>query len=127
MPSGSPPPPGSPSEISSLRPYSLVFEQGGSSGKALMIDLSLSSDEENFIADPSHDTKFARKLFGDLNRDILGSPGDSKVIILDDSDEEKEAPDEKMADTELAATSTVVNLTPTASAAVDDAPEGGRK
>jgi hypothetical protein len=69
----------------------------------------------------SHDTEFARKLFGDLNR---GSPGDSKVIILDDSDEEKEAPDEKMADTELATTSTVVNLTPTASAAVDDAPEG---
>jgi hypothetical protein len=56
-----------------------------------MIDLSLSSDEENFIADTSCDTEFTKKLFGDLNRDILGPLGDGKVIILDDSDEEKEA------------------------------------
>jgi hypothetical protein len=48
-----------------------VFEQGGSFGKALMIDISLSSDDENFIADTSHDTQFTKKLFGDLNRDIL--------------------------------------------------------
>jgi hypothetical protein len=60
-----PPSPGSPSEISSHHLCSLVFEQGGPSGKVLMIDLSLSSDEENFIADTSHDVKFARKLFGD--------------------------------------------------------------
>jgi hypothetical protein len=52
-----------------------------------MIDLSLSSDEENFIADTSHDAEFTRKLFGDLNRNILGPPGDGKVIILDDSDD----------------------------------------
>jgi hypothetical protein len=85
-----------------------------------MIDLSLSLDEENFIADTSRDAEFTRKLFGDLNRDIL-RPRDSKVIILDDSDEEKEAPDEKTVDTELAATSIVVNPVPTTSAAVDDA------
>jgi hypothetical protein len=48
-----------------------VFEQGGSSRKDPMIDLSLSSDEENFIADTSHDVEFTKKLFGDLNRDIL--------------------------------------------------------
>jgi hypothetical protein len=74
-----------------------------------MIDLSLSLDEENFIADTSRDTEFARKLFGDLNRDILGPPDDSNVIILDDSDEEKKASDEKTAGTELVATSVVVN------------------
>jgi hypothetical protein len=58
-----------------------------------MIDLSLSSDEENFIAHTSRDAEFANKLFGDLNRNILGPPGDGKVIILDDSDEENEVPD----------------------------------
>jgi hypothetical protein len=89
-----------------------------------MIDLSLSSDEENFIADTSCDTEFARKLFGDLNCDILGPPGDGKVIILDDSDEEKEASNEKTAGTKLTATSAAVNSMPTASTAADDAPEG---
>jgi hypothetical protein len=54
-----------------------------------MIDLSLSSNEENFIVDTSHNTEFARKLFGDLNHDILRLPSDSKVINLDDSDEKK--------------------------------------
>jgi hypothetical protein len=49
-PSGSPPPPGSQSEISSCRPCSPVFEQGRPSKKASMIDLSSSSDEEDFIA-----------------------------------------------------------------------------
>jgi hypothetical protein len=56
-----------------------------------VIDLSLSSDEENFIADTSRDAEFAKKLFGDLNRDILGLPGDGNVIIFDNFNEEKEA------------------------------------
>jgi hypothetical protein len=126
VPSGSPPPPGSPSEISSHHPCSSVFEQDGSSRKAPMIDLSLSSDEENFIADTSHDTEFAKKLFGDLNHDILGPPGDGKVIILDDSDEEKEALDEKTIGTKLAATSAAVNPVSTTSAVADDAPVGAK-
>jgi hypothetical protein len=123
-PSGSPPPPGSPSEISSCRPCSPVFKQNGSSGKALMIDLSSSSDEENFIANTSCDAKFSKKLFGDLNHDILRPSGDGKVIILDDSDEEKEALDENTAHTELVATSTAVTLVSTASIIADDAPVG---
>jgi hypothetical protein len=49
VPSGSPPPPGSPLEISSRCPCSPVFEQGGPSGNAPMIGLSSSSDEEGFI------------------------------------------------------------------------------
>jgi hypothetical protein len=124
VPSGSLPLPGFPSEISSRCPCSLVFDQGGSFEKAPMIDLSLSSDEENFIADTSRDAEFARKLFGDLNHNILEPPGDDKVIILDDSDEEKEAPDEKMIGTKLIATSAIVNPTPSAFTAVNDAPEG---
>jgi hypothetical protein len=91
-----------------------------------MIDLSLFSDEENFIADTSRDAEFIRKLFGDLNRDILRPPGDGKVIILDDFDQEKEAPDEKTVGTKLTATSAAVNLMPTPFAAAVDAPEGAK-
>jgi hypothetical protein len=35
--------------------------------------------------------EFARWLFGDLNRDVLGPPGDGKVIILSGSNKEEEA------------------------------------
>jgi hypothetical protein len=88
-----------------------VFEHGGSSRKAPMLDLYSSSDEENFIADTSHNAELAKKLFGDLNHDILGPPGDGKVIILDDFDEENEAPNGKTVGTELAATSAAITLT----------------
>jgi hypothetical protein len=66
-----------------------VFEQAGSSKQVLVVDLSSSSDEEDFIVDTSWDAEFARRLFGDLNRDVLGPPDDGKVIILSDSDEEE--------------------------------------
>jgi hypothetical protein len=121
-PFGSPPPPGYVSEISSHRPCSPMFEQGGSSGKAPMIDLFLSSNEENFFTNTSCDAEFIKKLFADLNRGILGLPSDGKVIILDDSNEEKEASDEKMVGTELTATSVAVTPASTASAVADDAP-----
>jgi hypothetical protein len=45
-------------------------------------------DEEGLIPNTSWDTEFARRLFGDLNRDVLRPPGDSKVIIFSDSDEQ---------------------------------------
>jgi hypothetical protein len=125
-PSVSPPPPGSPSEISSRCPCSPVFEHGGSSEKASVIVLSLFSDEENFIANTSRDAEFTKKLFGDLNRDILGPPDDGKVIILDDSNEEKETPDEKTVGTELEATCVAVNPTSTASVVANDAPVGAK-
>jgi hypothetical protein len=70
--SGSPPPPGSPSEISSRRPCLPVFEQDSPSKKVLVVDLSSSSDEEGLIPDTSWDEEFARRLFGDLNRAVLG-------------------------------------------------------
>jgi hypothetical protein len=78
VPSGSPPPPGSPSDISSHRRCSSVFEQGGASG----------------VVDTSRDEESTRKLFGDLNRGILGPPGDGKIIIIDDSDNDDEAQEE---------------------------------
>jgi hypothetical protein len=54
-PSGSPPPLKSLLEISSCCPSSPVWEQGGSSEKAQVVDLSLSSDEGDLIADVSCD------------------------------------------------------------------------
>jgi hypothetical protein len=109
-PSESPPPPGSPSVAPSCRPCSLVFEQGNTFGKIPMLDPSSS------IADTSTDEEIARKLFGDLNRDILRPPGDGKIIILDDSDDDGEAQEETTAEIESMV----------APASTDDAPAEAR-
>jgi hypothetical protein len=77
-----------------------VFKQGNASEKTPMIDLSSSSDEEKFIDDTFHDAELAKKLFGDLNHDILMPPGDGKIIVLDDSDDKTEKHEEKTADIE---------------------------
>jgi hypothetical protein len=100
--SRSSPPLGSPLEISSHRPCSSVFEQGDPFEKVLMVDLSSSSDEEGLIPDTSHDEEFARRLFGDMNRDVLRPLGNIKVIILSDLDEEEEVPKEDVTDAEAA-------------------------
>jgi hypothetical protein len=75
--------------VSSHCPLSLVFEQGGPSGKAPVVDLSSSSDEEEPIHDTSCDFEFAQRLFGELNRAFLGPLDDSKIIIFSDFDEKK--------------------------------------
>jgi hypothetical protein len=69
-----PSPPGSSTEVSSLRPCSPVLEQGGPSGMAPVVDLSSPSDEEEPIHDTARDFKFAQRLFSELNRDLLESP-----------------------------------------------------
>jgi hypothetical protein len=79
-----------------------VWEQGGSSGKALVVDLSSSSDEGDLIAGVSRDEEFTRKLFSDLNQDFLGSSDDGKIIILNDSNEEGEVHEEKVTNAEAA-------------------------
>jgi hypothetical protein len=111
-------PPGSLSEISLRRPCSLVFEQGGPSEKVPVVDLSSSSNEEGLILDTSWDEEFARRLFGDLNRGVLGPLDDGKVIILNDSGEEEEVHEEDATDAKAAPSSAVKSPTPTAS--VDD-------
>jgi hypothetical protein len=123
---GSSRPPGSLSEISSCRPCSLVFEQGGPSEKVPVVDLSSSSDEEGLIPDTLWDEEFARKLFGDLNSGVLGPPGDGKVIILNDSDEEDEVREEHADDAEAAPSSDVKSSTPTTSVDDDDGIDKGR-
>jgi hypothetical protein len=50
--------------------------------------VDLSCDEEDLFPDTSRDEEFTRKLFGDLNCDLLGPPSDGNIIILSDSDEE---------------------------------------
>jgi hypothetical protein len=90
VPSGSPPPLGSPSDVLSCHHYSLVFEQGGASG---VTPVSIPS---SLVVDTSCDEEFARKLFGDINRDIVGPPGDIKIIIIDDYDNDDEVQEEGM-------------------------------
>jgi hypothetical protein len=90
--SGSPPLSGSPSKVSSHRRCSPVFEQGSASGMAPL------SGPAPLVIDTSRDEKFARKLFGDLNCDILGPPGDDKIIIIDDSDDDDEVQEEGTTD-----------------------------
>jgi hypothetical protein len=88
-----------------------------------VIDLSSSSDDEDFIADTSQDFEFTQRLYGKLNRDLLGPPGDSKVIILSDSNEEREeAREEKSANAKDVVASAVVNPVSTASADDTDTP-----
>jgi hypothetical protein len=94
VPSGSPPPPGSLSGVSSRHRCSPVFEQGSASGMTLV------SSPSSLVVDTSRDEEFARKLFGDLNRDILRPPGDGKIIIIDASDDDDEAQEEGTASIE---------------------------
>jgi hypothetical protein len=79
------------------------------------VNLSSSSDEEGPIPDTSRDEEFAKKLFGDLNRDVLGPPGDDKIIILSDSVEEEEVHEEDVADTKAVPSSAARILASTAS------------
>jgi hypothetical protein len=64
------------------------------------VDLASSSGEEDSFADISRDEELARKLFDDLNRDILGPSGDGKIIVLSDSDNEDEAHEDAVVNAE---------------------------
>jgi hypothetical protein len=103
-----------------------VFEQGNTSEKTPMIDLSSSSDEGNFIAYTSRDVELVKKNFGELNRDILKPPGDSKIIVLDDSDEENEAQEEKTVGIESTTAPASADLVSSAPTSADDAPAGAK-
>jgi hypothetical protein len=92
-----------------------VFEQGGPFRNIPVIELSSSSNEEDLFTDTSWDAEFAKWMFGDLNRDLLGPPRDSKMIILSNSDEEEEAREETAADVDVASSTVVKSATPTAS------------
>jgi hypothetical protein len=119
VPSGTPSPPGSPAEVSSRHPRSLVLEQGGPCRTAPLVDLSSPHDEEEPIHGTARDFEFTQCLFNELNRDLLGPPGDGKVIILSQFDEEEEeVHEEKSTGAEDATTSVAVN--PVSNTSVDD-------
>jgi hypothetical protein len=87
-----------------------VFEQGSASGTTPVSDPSL------LVVDTSSDEEFARKLFGNLNCDIIRLHGDGKIIIIDDSGDDDEAQEEGTA-----------GIEPTAvPASTADAPAGAR-
>jgi hypothetical protein len=121
--SGSVPPPVSPLEGSPHRPPSPVREHDRPSETIPVVDLS--SDEEEILPDTMGDEEFARRLFGELNREVLGPPDDGNIIILSDSDEEEDVCEEVTADAEAAPPSTGNSSTPSISAAdTNDAPDG---
>jgi hypothetical protein len=91
-----------------------------------VVDLSSSLDEEGHIPDTSCDEEFTRRLFSDLNRDVLLPPDNDKVIILIDSNgEEEEAGKEDAAGAKATPSSAVGILASTASTVdADEAPKG---
>jgi hypothetical protein len=89
------------------------------------VDLASSLGKEDFFIDTSRDEELSRKLFGDLNCDILGPPGDGKIIVLSDSDDEDEAHEDATVNAEAAPPSAVNSVdTPTSAPDVDETPDG---
>jgi hypothetical protein len=89
------------------------------------VDLALSPSEDDSVADTSRDKEFARKLFGDLNRDILGPPGDGKIIVISDSDDEDETHEDAAINAEAAPPSAANSAhSPTSASDVDETPDG---
>jgi hypothetical protein len=122
---GSPPPTQSPPVTSSHRLCLPLCEQDGPSEPVPVVDLASSSGEEDSITDTSRDEELARKLFGDLNRDILRSSGDGKIIVLSDSDDEDETHEDVTVNAEVAPPSAANSAdSPTSAPDADDTPDG---
>jgi hypothetical protein len=67
-----------------------MYEHSEPSDGFPVVDLDLEDeDADQYSLDTSGDEEITRKLFGDLNRDLLGPPNDGKVIVISDSDEEE--------------------------------------
>jgi hypothetical protein len=123
--SGSPPPTQSPPTTSSRCLCLPLCEQDGPSEPVPVVDLTSSSGEEDSVADTSRDEELARKLFGDLNRDILVPPGDGKIIVLSDSDDEDETHEDAAVNAEAAPPSVAYSAdSPTSAPDADDTPDG---
>jgi hypothetical protein len=89
------------------------------------VDLALYSSEEDSVVDTSRDEELARKLFGDLNRDILRPPGDGKIIVLSDSDDEDETSEDAAVNAEAAPPSAANSTdSPTSAPDADETPDG---
>jgi hypothetical protein len=123
--SGSPPPIQTPPETSSRRLCLPPCEQGGPSEPVPIVDLASSSGEEDSVVDTSRDEELAKKLFGDLNRDILGPPGDGKIIVISDSVDEDETHEGTVVNVEAAPPSAANSTdSPTSAPDADETPDG---
>jgi hypothetical protein len=96
------------------------------------VDLASSSGKEDSVADTSRDEELTRKLFGDLNRDILGPPGDGKIIVLSDSDIEDETHEDAAINSAYKKQGAPPSATnsadsPTSAPDADDTPDGGAR
>jgi hypothetical protein len=87
-----------------------------------VVDLT-SDEEDNAFPDTSRDEVFARRLFGNLNYGLLRPPGDNKVIVLSDANEEDEVHKETAADADATPSSAVRSTAPTIST-TDKDPKG---
>ncbi len=81
-------------------------------------------DPSSFIVDTSRDEELTRKLFGDLNHDILEPPGDGRIIILYDSDDDGEAQEETTAEIESSVAPASTNDAPV-EARIDNSDDQG--
>jgi hypothetical protein len=89
------------------------------------VDLASSSGEEDSVADTSRHEEFTRKLFGDLNRDILRPPGDGKIIVLSDSDDDDEMHEDAVINADAAPPSAANSVdSPTSAPDADETPDG---
>jgi hypothetical protein len=123
--SGSPLLTQSPPATSSRRLCLHLCEQGGPSEPVPVVDLVSSSGEEDSVADTSRDEELARKLFGDLNRDILGPLDDGQIIVLSDSDDEDETHEDAAVNAEAAPPSAANSVdSPTSAPDADDTLDG---
>jgi hypothetical protein len=97
-----------------------MYEHDEPSKEFSMVDLGSKDEDEDWDApDTSRDEEVACKLFGDLNRDLLGPPSDGKVVVIvSDTDEEEHEDDH--ANTDAAPSSLRVPPAPSASAINDD-------
>jgi hypothetical protein len=106
-------------------PPSTMYEHGEPSKGFPMEDLDSEDKDENPDAlNTLWDEEIVYKLFDDLNRDLLGLPGDDKVIVINNSGEEDR--EDNHANADVAPSSLRVSLTPSASTIDDDGtPDGG--
>jgi hypothetical protein len=99
-----------------------MYDHGEPSMGLLVVNHS--SEEEDAFPNTSWDEEIVRKLFGDLNRGLLGPPGNGNVIIFNDSDEEENVCEGDHANTEGVPSPAENSLAPMASTVEDgDAPD----
>jgi hypothetical protein len=104
-----------------------MYEHDEPSKGFSVVNLSSEDEDEDLDAlDTSRDEDIVHKLFGNLNRDLLGTPGDGNVIVINDSKEEKVCQDD-YTNADVVPPSPRVSPAPSASATDDDSTPDGVK